>query len=89
MPFKYIALLLLYFNLFACSTTTPSSQQSSDTKYCSAISYGYKNVGTLAMDSIYEKCMNDKRHLRKQQREDAKKLAFFEFFVNLFLPTEH
>lgn len=87
MSFKVILIWLLCLNMIACSNTAPSSQKSNDTRACNAISYGNMNVNTQSMDSIYKKCMADKRTIRKKQSDDAEKLAIIDFFLSLFWPS--
>ena len=89
MHFKFILSGLLCFSIIACSNTSPLSQRSKDIRACNAISYGNDNIDIQAMDGVYQTCINDKKKIRKQQKKDAEKLAIFEFFVDLFWPSEH
>jgi len=88
MQFKIIILLILFSGLFACSSSPTYSQKSSDTRACNSISYGNGNVDILSMDDIYKKCMSDKKKIREQQIDDAKKSAIIDFFLDLFLPSQ-
>lgn len=84
MQVKIIILLILFSGIFACSSSPTSSQKSIDTRACNSISYGNGNVDILSMDDIYKKCMSDKRKIRKQQIDDAKKSSIIDFFLELF-----
>lgn len=88
MQYKFTLIFLLFLNLFACSSSSTSSQASIDTRTCNAISYGNQNVDTQSMDSIYQSCMNKKKNIRKQQSKDEEKLAIIEFVFDLFWSTK-
>jgi len=87
MQLKLILILILSSSISACSSSSISSQVSIDTRACSAISYGNKNIDVQSIDDIYVKCMDDKSSIRKQQKTSAKNRAIFEFFIDLFWPT--
>ncbi len=88
MPFKLIIMLMLFSNISACSSSTASSKTSTDTRTCSALSYGNKNIDIQSMDGIYAKCMDDKNKIRNQQKKDDKNIAILEFFVELFFQAK-
>jgi hypothetical protein len=88
MLFKLTLPFLLLAIISACSIAPVSSQASIDTRACNAISYGNNNADIQSMDGLYQTCMDDKKHLRKQHNDEVKRLAFFEFFLELFWSSE-
>jgi len=88
MQFKVLITLILLSSIIACSSSQPYSQKSIDTRACNAMSYGDKNSDIQLMDGIYNKCMNDKKKIRKRQSDKAKNLAIIDFFFELFLPSD-
>ena len=90
---KCIIKISFIFSLFlissGCSTSSPYSQKSIDTRLCNDLSYGNNNMDTGELDTIYNNCMENKIKSRAEKRKHDKNHAIIDSLFNLLIPAEN